>query len=270
MTRTWTTLGIATLTVTGILACGCGEQPDRAASSSTATTPDQDMPKVRSDRPIASGGLPGAAASAQPAPAAPQTTMPAATPAPTPATTPPASSTATAPSAPPSAATASTDGKSFSVLGLTMPKPVTWDNKEIALQNRGMRVANFLVPGSGGGDQAELVIFRFDGDRGTKQMNIDRWVGQFRGPGQEPVKPIVEEFAANGIPVTIVELSGDYLGMGAAGLAHNQLFFGAIVEAPAGKVYMRLVGDQTTVQANREAFRAMLKDLKKTETPALP
>lgn len=264
----WTTLGIAALTVTGALACGCGEQPDRAASSSTATTPDQDMPKVRSDRPITSGGLPGAAASAQPAPVAPQTTMPAATPAPAPATTPPASPSATTPNAPPSAVAVSTDGKSFSVLGLTMPKPVTWDNKEIALQNRGMRVANFLVPGSDGGDQAELVIFRFDGDLGTQQMNIDRWVGQFRGPGQEPVKPVVEEFVSDGIPITIVELSGDYVGM--AGVANNQLFFGAIVEAPAGKVYVRLVGDPATVQANREAFWAMLKGLKKTKTPASP
>jgi hypothetical protein len=151
-----------------------------------------------------------------------------------------------------------------------MPKPATWADKDIEPQNRNMRVANFLVPGMDGGDQAELVIFRFEGDRGTKQMNIDRWIGQFRGADQQPVKPIIEELEVEGMPVTIVELSGDYLGMGTTGLAHDQLFFGAIVEAPAGKVYARLVGDRPTIEANREAFTSMLKGLRKSGIKPAP
>ena len=67
------------------------------------------------------------------------------------------------------------------------------------------------------------------------------------------------------MPVTMVELAGAWMKMGAAWYTPDQLFLTAIVESPVGMVFIRFAGDAVTVEANRDDFRRMIDGLHKVE-----
>lgn len=210
----------------------CSKSPS-SSDNAAATTASDDSPTVSTARPIA------------------------------PASTHPAASAPTAPAAPsgPSASPVSTpagDDTVAAFVGLKAPRPATW----IAQPPSPMEAARFTVPGHEGHGEARIAVFHFPEDRGTVQMNIDRWVGQFK----PPVTPAIEAFEADGMPVTLVTIAGDYLAMGASNYSPGQLFISAIVEAPAGKVYVRFVGPAATVEANRQAYLDMLHGLRKADS----
>lgn len=151
----------------------------------------------------------------------------------------------------------SDDPTQIALLGLTAPKPETW---EPAPPENSMQNARYVVPGDAG--PATLVIFFFGpGMGGSVQANIDRWAGQYQSAEGGPVEPRVDEFEANGMDITFVELRGTYLGMGTSAPEQETLFLSGIVEAPVGRVFIRLVGPSETVEANREAFMALLEGL---------
>ncbi len=129
-----------------------------------------------------------------------------------------------------------------------------------------MRKANYTVPGAEGNDAAELIVFFFGpGQGGGVDANIDRWVTQFRVPdGGGAVEPLVHEMESDGMPVTMVELAGEWQQMGQNWFTPDQLFLAAIVDAPVGRVFLRLAGPTATVEANREPFVEMIEGLKKT------
>jgi ribulose 1,5-bisphosphate carboxylase large subunit-like protein len=56
--------------------------------------------------------------------------------------------------------------------------------------------------------------------------------------------------------------------MGAPAPRPGYAQLGAIVEAPGRNVFIRLVGPEATVDANRAAFEAMLDGMTVAETPA--
>lgn len=149
------------------------------------------------------------------------------------------------------------DGSTVSFLGLVGPRADTWEPYPPTDPN--MRAANYIVRGSGGDAEIVVFIFRSVGG-GPKQMNIDRWIGQFSTKSMDPG---ISEFEANGMAITLVELAGTYEpGMGRPP-RDNQHFLSAIVEAPGiGNVYIRLVGPDATVMENKAAFMAMLNNLK--------
>lgn len=152
-------------------------------------------------------------------------------------------------------------------LGLAAPKPVSWTEQSPSTASR-MRAAQYAVPGQGTGDHATLIVYYFGNTGGgTKELNIQRWIGQFSPPGKEPAVPKTEEFEADGMPVTLVELAGEYQAMGAASFASDSLFFSAIVEAPVGMLFIQLVGKTETVEANREAYMKFIRGLHKKEQP---
>ena len=68
----------------------------------------------------------------------------------------------------------------------------------------------------------------------------------------------------DGMPVTLVELAGGYMGMTQTATP-GQLFLAAIVESPRGNVYIRFVGPEATVEADRAAFDTLINGLRKTE-----
>ena len=154
----------------------------------------------------------------------------------------------------------SRDLKTASFLGLTAPKPATW----IEHPARGMgRVANYTVPGRDGSNAAHVVVSFFGPNgAGPAESNIDRWTQQFRTSEGDPVEPIVEAFEVTSMPVTLVELAGEYRRTGAAWYTADQLLFGVIIEAPVGPIYIRFFGETATVERNREAFLAMIRGLR--------
>jgi len=142
--------------------------------------------------------------------------------------------------------------------GLTAPKPATW--KWLPPESQ-MRAANYVVPGPSGTDQAHLVVFH--GIGGGVQMNVDRWKGMFRTADQRPVEASMTKLDVGGLPVTIVEIRGEYKRMGAVSYTPDQLFLMAIVETPEGDLQIRLVGETATVDAAREDFMTLIKGLRR-------
>lgn len=182
-----------------------------------------------------------------------------ATPAPVSTPRPAATAPSTRPAVTPPGGSSPTEA---SFLGLTAPKPESWSTFP---PSSGMRAANYRVPGLEGAGPAEVVVFFFGaGQGGPVQMNIDRWVGQFQAPGGGPVEPVRSEMEVDGMAVTMVELEGEYRGMGSE-FKPDRRFVAAIVEAPVGRVFIRLVGPTATVKANEPAFATLVEGLRRTD-----
>ncbi len=151
-------------------------------------------------------------------------------------------------------------------LGLTAPKPVTWIEHP---PTGSMREANYTVPGRDGNEAAQIVVFYFGPTQGgTIENNISRWRSQFQldENGDVP-EPKIERFEVDSMPVTLLELTGEWMEMGTVSFTPDQVFLSAIVEAPVGKVFIRFTGPTATVQANREDFMSLLRGLRRESTP---
>jgi len=124
-----------------------------------------------------------------------------------------------------------------------------------------MRLMNWVVPSAEGAETAELVVTHFAEAAGnTRQANIDRWSRQFRA-ADLPVKADVTDLQAGGMPVVLVELRGEYLGMGGGWHKENFAMLVAMIESPHGSVFIKLLGPQDTVDLARDDFLSMVQGL---------
>ena len=155
------------------------------------------------------------------------------------------------------------DPKTASFLGLTAPKPVTWIEHP---PTSSMRAANYTVPGRDGNEAAHIVVFYFGPTQGgTIDDNISRWRSQFQVDENGDLRePKVDRLEVDSMPVTLVELAGEWKEMGSVSFRPDQVFLMAIVEAPVGSVFIRFTGQTATVEANRDAFMEMILGLRKT------
>lgn len=152
------------------------------------------------------------------------------------------------------------DPTSMTLLGLTVPKPATWIWQP---PKRTMRKANFTVPGRDGEDPAELVINHFPEAPGnTLDANLNRWSKQFRTIDGGNPKPLISTTEADSMPVTIVELHGEYMGMGGHWHKLNHRMLMAIVDAPVGTIFIKLLGPDETVEASRNDYMSMITGMK--------
>jgi len=121
-----------------------------------------------------------------------------------------------------------------------------------------MRAATYTV------DDAECVVYFFgQGQGGGVQANIDRWKGQFGGAEAKTGKRTI-----HGLPVTTVDISGSYSGMGGpmapSGPAKpGYRMLGAIVENAAGNIYIKFAGPTKTIVANQAKFDQLLNSIHK-------
>lgn len=150
---------------------------------------------------------------------------------------------------------------SFTILEYSAPIPSAWESQPPASS---YRKAQYRVPGDKKLGDGEMVVFYFgQGQGGTIDANVARWVSQFSTPDGKPVEPKMKKLTSNGIPVTIVELTGSYsrgVGMGPQGSANpDQTLLVAIFETPHGNVTIQLHGHKSLIAANRAAFDAMVK-----------
>jgi hypothetical protein len=231
-------LALAPLVATPLVGCGSA-----------------DGPKPRSPTPVTAREEASNQPPAQQAPAAPTQAAAA------PAATPPAAPAA-APAAPTKTSTADSDPALIEVAGIAAPKPATWTWQAPTMQ---FRTLQYAVPGEGDSTtSAELVVSVFAGnDGGPIESNITRWAGQFRTAEGGPATPKREEKEIDGMKVILVELAGAYMAMGAAGPRPDTLQLAAIIRAPNNNIFIRLVGPSKTVEANREAWNALVAGLKR-------
>lgn len=147
--------------------------------------------------------------------------------------------------------------------------PEGWQEEK---PNSNMRVAQYKLPkAEGDSADAELVVYYFgQGQGGSTQANIDRWLNQMQQadgtPSKEKAK--IENITVNGMPVTTVDVMGKYNGgMASPGATPSATpadmsdyrMRAAIVETPKGSYFVKLTGPQKTVSRWDQAYTDYIK-----------
>ena len=152
-----------------------------------------------------------------------------------------------------------------SVAGLKWTAPSSWSNKGSAP----MRAATYMVPPAPGDkESSECVVYFFGtGQGGSVEANVDRWKGQFTQAGRTAPAQI-QKRSVHGLPLTTIDTSGDYSGMGGplAGkptVEAGYRLLGAIFEGPEGNVFIKFAGPAKTVAANQRNFEQLVNSFDK-------
>ena len=153
--------------------------------------------------------------------------------------------------------------------GLSFTAPVEWIQET---PSSSMRIAQYRLPGTDqDGDEAELAVFHFQGQGGSVQANMDRWIGQFFKADGSPANDIaqVSEEDSNGIHLTTLDVSGTYKSsmgpmMAATTSKPNHRMMAAIAEGPGGPWFFKLTGPESTVGHWEESFHQFLETLQLT------
>jgi hypothetical protein len=155
-----------------------------------------------------------------------------------------------------------------SAAGLKWTPPAGWKSSGTTA----MRAATYPVaPSPGDRDPAECAVYFFGmGQGGDIQANLDRWEGQFQTPAGKPAPAKVAKATIHGLPVTTIDVSGDYSGMGgplaaAPGKASGYRLLGAIVEGPGGNIFIKFTGPAKTMTANQPKFQQLLDSFQKAD-----
>ncbi len=153
-----------------------------------------------------------------------------------------------------------------SVAGLKWTPPAGWKSSGTT----SMRAATYPIPPAPGDREgAECAVYFFGlGQGGSIQANLDRWEGQFKGPAGKPAPAKVTKVAIHGLPVTTIDVSGEYSGMAgptatAPAVVHGYRLLGAIIESPGGNVFIKFTGPAKTMAANQGKFQQLLDSFEK-------
>ncbi len=144
-------------------------------------------------------------------------------------------------------------------LDLFAHRPATWT---WVAPRSAMRLINYIVPAAEGSEPADFAVIHFTEASGsTITSNIERWKSLFRSNDGGPLKPIITAMDIAGSDATIVELHGEYMGMGAGWHRPDYVFLGVIIPRPGERIYIKLVGPSATIEAHREAWNEVLSSL---------
>jgi hypothetical protein len=155
-----------------------------------------------------------------------------------------------------------------SSLELEFTAPAEWVKETPSSSSRKMQYK--LPRAEGDSEDAELVVYFFQGGGGTPQANIDRWIGQFTAPDGKPNAKTskVTNKTINGIPVTIVDAGGMYSSsmgpMQGAGPKPNYRMLGAIAETGSGPWFIKLTGPVKTVSHWAYGFESFLDSMRQS------
>jgi hypothetical protein len=145
-----------------------------------------------------------------------------------------------------------------SAAGLKWTAPAGWTSKGAAP----MRAATYTV-----GDAECVVYFFGQGQGGGVEANLARWNGQFSVNGK-PAPAKVSKKSVHGLPVTMMDVAGTYVGAGGPMMAPqppkaDYRMLAAIVEGPGGSIFIKFTGPAKTIAANQTKFDALLNSLNK-------
>ena len=129
-----------------------------------------------------------------------------------------------------------------------------------------MRQAQYRLPRvEGDAEDAEMVVFYFQGGGGAVQANIDRWVGQFTKADGSPASDIAKtsKKTSHGIPITVVDVNGTYVGgmgsmMGGSKSKPDFRMLAAVAESGSGPWFFKLIGPARTVGRWESSFQSFL------------
>jgi hypothetical protein len=174
-------------------------------------------------------------------------------------------SSSSAPLAPaPSAANA--QGASPAVAGeLHYKVPEGW---VVEQTTSGMRLAQYKLPKAGGdAEDGLLIVYYFgQGQGGSAQANIDRWIGQIQQPdgSSSKEKAKTETLTVNGLAVNTVDVLGNYSGGMSpdSAPAEKKAIYrlrAAVIETPKGSYFVKLTGPEKTVAHWDKAYTDYIK-----------
>ncbi len=152
--------------------------------------------------------------------------------------------------------------------GLSSKAPSSWKQEEPILK---LRTYQFKLPKAAGDtEDAELVVFYFDGGGGSADDNIKRWKSMFTAPKGKTIDDVskVEKFKVGPASVTYVDVAGDYLFKSPGdpkAKGENKTDFrrlGVIFEWPAGPYFITLTGPARTMEQHKKSFDDWLKNFK--------
>jgi hypothetical protein len=150
------------------------------------------------------------------------------------------------------------------VAGIHWTVPQGWTSQP----RQQMRAATYAVPSPKDGvEGGDCGVFYFgNGQGGTVQDNLNRWISQFEKGGKH-------EFSSkeiNSLKITTIQIVGTYFAPSGPMMASqekkaNYKLLGAIVESPAGLVFFKLTGPTQTIDASEPAFNQLLNSLAKDD-----
>jgi hypothetical protein len=151
-----------------------------------------------------------------------------------------------------------------SAAGVRWTAPSAWKTEAA----RPMRAATYSIP-LAAGDQgiAECVVNFFGaGQGGGVDANIERWQGQVLGADGKPATGKIEKRTGRGVPITLIDTSGTYTGMGGPMTGGGKpvpgyRLIGAIVEGPGGSVFFKLTGPAKTIAAQQKNFEQLIASI---------
>ena len=157
-----------------------------------------------------------------------------------------------------------TSGQAETISGLDgrvkLDPPASW--KSVPPKSRIVEY-EYQAPGVDGADPARVT---FMASGGSLQDNVDRWVGQFNAGA----KSKQEKLEVDNWEVHIVEISGTYKETTGGPFSGGKVverpdytMFGAILVDPKGpKFFIKMIGSQTTVEAQKDSLKKMVNGLK--------
>ena len=141
--------------------------------------------------------------------------------------------------------------------GLTFKTPDGWTQEQ---PSSNLRVAQYRLPGEGGSADASLAVFFFgQGQGGPIEDNFDRWVGQMQKTRDQAK---TEKLTVNGMPVTLLDVSGTFSGdmmSGSTAPQPNYRMRAGVIESPRGNYFVKLVGPEKTIARWDDSFLAFVK-----------
>jgi hypothetical protein len=151
-----------------------------------------------------------------------------------------------------------------SAAGVRWTAPAGWK----AEGQRPMRAATYSITNAAG-DQgvAECVVNYFGpGQGGGVEANVERWRGQMVGADGKPAAAKVDKRTVRGVPITVIDASGTYTGMGGPMMGGSKSvagyrLIGAIAEGPGGHVFFKLTGPAKTIAAEQKNFEQLLASI---------
>ena len=167
----------------------------------------------------------------------------------------------------PEAAQPGADGGAATDAGIVWSAPARWQKQG----DRPLRLATYAVPGPGGeSNRAECALYYLGPHQGGGvEANVERWLGEF-----ENATPALQSGGeVAGMAVSRLEVSGTYVAhggpdMGAIGRHADWKLIAAIVEGPAGPVFIKLTGPLRTVDGARKDFEALIGGMKRKPASA--
>jgi hypothetical protein len=163
-------------------------------------------------------------------------------------------------------AAAADETKTIKADDVTLKVPATWQERQVT---GNMRKAQMNVPKvEGDKEDAEFVVFFFDGGGGGVDANVQRWAKQFQPQGR---KLKVTSGKSSQGDYVLVDLQGTWnkpvgpMVQGRTKETPNARAISLILTTKEGNYYLRLTGPEKTVTANADALRAAIGADSKSE-----